>query len=167
VNENLGERGPVGEAGVAGVAGRQGEAGVSGPQGETGLAGQRGPAGTSGEAGQTGKSGKTGPQGISFSRAQVAAVAFFILVAVLVLSIRTEIQQRQIARNAARIEHILVENARLQHDICTSRNAAIQRQNVLIDSAIEAEKRRPQPDAKRLQDLAAFKGATPDCGQRP
>ncbi|HEU4539664.1 MAG TPA: hypothetical protein VFR23_00930 [Jiangellaceae bacterium] len=147
------DRGPAGEAGVAG---RQGEAGVAGPQGEAGL---RGPTGM-GAVGAAGPVGKQGTRGTSLSTTQVIVVFLFVVAAFVVLSVRTEVQQRQISRNAERIEQVFYEQ-------CKIRNVATERQNALLDAAIEAERRKPKPDPKRIADLTAFKGATPDCGPAP
>jgi hypothetical protein len=151
------ERGPAGEQGVSG---RQGEAGVPGRQGEAGVAGQAGEAGAQGEAGKAGKIGATGRRGFVVSNTQMTAVFLFVVLAFVVLSVRGEVQQRQISSNAHRIEVLF-------HDQCQTRNAATRRQNALIESAIEAEKRKPKPDMKRVRDLTNFLGATPDCGNRP
>lgn len=139
--------------GEAGVAGRQGEAGVSGPQGEPGRPGPPGDV-VQGEAGPRGLRGR------SLTNTQITAVFLFVVLAFVVLSVRTEIQQRQISRNAHRIEV-------LNHGQCEVRNAGARNQIRLIDSAIAAEKRKPRPDAKRLRDLEDFKPPVVDCGPKP
>ena len=85
------------------------------------------------------------------------AVVVLFLAAV---TVRTEVQQRQIGRNQQQIE-------RTQYAQCVLRNEGTARQNVLIDSAIAAEKRRPKPDQKRIHDLIDFRGPILDCGARP
>jgi hypothetical protein len=86
--------------------------------------------------------------------------AALLVVIVLGLAARTELQQRQIRGNAHRIEVLFYEQ-------CTTRNDAALRQGALIDSAIEAERRKPKPDAKRVKDLQDFKPAVVDCGRKP
>jgi hypothetical protein len=152
-----GERGPAGERGVTG---RQGEAGVSGRQGEAGNTGSTGETGEAGERGKAGAVGGRGRTGRGLSNTQMTVIFLFVVLAFVVVAGRTEVQQRQINRNAHRIEVT-------QYEICTTRNAATRRQNALIDAAIEAEKRKPHPDAKRIRDLENFKGATPSCGPKP
>ena len=85
-----------------------------------------------------------------------AVVVLFLLA----VTVRTEVQQRQIVDNGRRIE-------RTQYDQCTLRNEGTARQNVLIDSAIAAERRRPKPDQKRIHDLTDFKQPVLNCGARP
>jgi hypothetical protein len=86
--------------------------------------------------------------------------AALLVVIVLGLAARTEVQQRRIGANAARIEVLFWEQ-------CTLGRSAAVRQNALIDSAVQAEKRKPHPDAKRLRDLNQFRPAVADCGTRP
>lgn len=153
------------ERGEAGVAGRQGEAGVSGPQGEVGREGPvgigvPGKPGKPGMPGPAGRPGGRGREGRGLTNTQVTAVFLFVVVAFLVLSIRSEFQQRRIDRNS----HMI---AVTQYEQCQLRNAGTRRQNMLIDSAIAAEKRKPKPDVKRIEDLTNFRGATPDCGPKP
>lgn len=110
-------------------------------------------------AGEAGVPGRHGA-GLPLTRLQVLALAFFVVFAFVVLSVRTELQQRQIRSNSVRI-------AQTQYDQCQLRNQGTRRQNGLINAAIDAEKRKPKPDPKRIQDLTNFLGATPDCGSRP
>ena len=101
-----------------------------------------------------------GERGPGPSNMTMLIVFLFVVAAFLVLAVRTEVQQRQISRNAARIE-------RLQYDQCQVRNEASARQIALIDSAITAEKRKPVPDAKRIKDLERFRPAVENCGPAP
>lgn len=86
------------------------------------------------------------------------AVAFVVLI--LGLSVRFELQQRQISGNSHQI-------AVTQYEQCVIRNEAATRQATLIDSAIAAEKRKPAPDAKRIKDLTNFRPAIESCGPKP
>lgn len=54
-----------------------------------------------------------------------------------------------------------------QFDACTVLNEAAARSGVTIDSAVEAERRKPVPDQKRIHDLLNFKLPTRDCGAKP
>lgn len=100
------------------------------------------------------------PEPRHLTRAQVLALFLFVVTAFTIVSVRTELQQRQINDNANRIEVI-------QFNQCKIRNDSAQRQIALIDSAIEAEKRKTPPDAKRIHDLEDFKPPILDCGTRP
>ena len=85
-----------------------------------------------------------------------AVVVLFLLA----VTVRTEIQQQQIRSNNARIEVLL-------YGQCVARRADVLRQNALIDSAIAAEKRKPAPDRKRIADLGDFRATVPVCGTPP
>lgn len=63
-------------------------------------------------------------------------------------------------RNAHRIA---VQSWSTCHDF----NEGFMRQNAVIDSAIAAERRRPQPDAQRINDLVQFKLPVRNCGPKP
>jgi hypothetical protein len=157
VSDSENARGPAGERGVTG---RQGEAGVSGRQGEAGATGSAGEAGVAGAAGEVGAVGRRGRTGRGLSNTQVTVVFAFVVLAFVVLSLRTEIQQRAISANAHRIEVLFFEQ-------CTIRNITAQNQIKLIDSAIASEKRKPKPDAKRIRDLEQFRPSVVNCGTRP
>ena len=88
------------------------------------------------------------------------ALFLFVVVAFAVVSARTEIQQRQINVNARRL-------AVLSYAQCQIRAEAANRQRILINSAIAAEKRKPKPDAKRIKDLEDFRPAVENCGPKP
>lgn len=75
-------------------------------------------------------------------------------------TVRTEAQQRAIERNAHRIERVVYRQ-------CADQAAYAARANVTIDSAIEAERRKPNPDAKRIADLRNFRLPVYDCGPPP
>lgn len=56
---------------------------------------------------------------------------------------------------------------RLFYTQCVEHNATTTRQNGLIDRAIDAERRRTQPNADTINGLNAFKDKIVDCGRRP
>jgi hypothetical protein len=159
-----GEVGSAGPQGETGVSGRQGEAGVSGRQGEaghiglSGETGEQGAQGQAGEAGTAGLRGARGHAGPALTRRQLIAGAALVLFVFVVLSIRQEVQQRSIGRNQQEIRHNLYTQ-------CAALNVAATRQNGLIDSAIAAERRRPDPDQQRIRDLTRFKVPMLVCGQ--
>jgi hypothetical protein len=158
-----GEVGSTGPQGETGVAGRQGEAGVSGRQGEAGHIGHAGWTGEQGEQGQAGETGAAGIRGArghagpALTRRQLIAGGALVLFVFIVLSIRQEVQQRSIGRNQQEIRHNLYTQ-------CAALNVGATRQNGLIDSAIAAERRRPQPDLQRIRDLTRFKVPMLNCG---
>jgi Collagen triple helix repeat (20 copies) len=165
-----GEVGSTGPQGETGVAGRQGEAGVSGRQGEAGHighAGWTGEQGVQGEAGETGAAGARGVRGHAgpgLTRRQLVAGFALVLFVFVVLSFRQEVQQRSISHNQQMIRHNQEVTDQRMYRQCVALNAGTTRQNGLIDAAIAAEKRRPQPDLQRISDLSRFKLALLDCG---
>lgn len=94
-------------------------------------------------------------------------VAVVMLAALVVLAI--PIMVNRVAVNHARDD--ARQNSRaiqvLLYTQCTDRNATTTRQNVLIDRAIAAEKRRPKPNPATLKSLKDFKGTLSDCGAKP
>jgi len=157
------DRGPTGPQGEAGTTGPQGETGVTGRQGEAGNIGPSGETGGQGEQGQTGEAGTAGLRGArgaagpALTRRQRIAGAALVLFVFVVLSVRQEIQQRSIGRNQQDLRHNLYTQ-------CLALNVGATRQNGLIDSAIAAERRRPQPDLQRIKDLTGFKVPRLGCG---
>jgi hypothetical protein len=112
------------------------------------------------ERGPVGRTGARGESGVGLSDRRLLVIFAVTVVAFTAVAFRTEVNQRAISRNATRIEQVVYAQ-------CVLRNEGVTRQNVLIDSAIAAERRRPKPDAKRLHDLTEFKGAIVDCGRPP
>lgn len=153
------ERGPQGDHGQSGEIGHTGPVGQRGERGQTGLAGL---AGDAGERGQTGDTGITGPTGLTgevgptgnvgppvLTRAQTLAMFLFIVAAFVVLAYRTEY-------NSGRIDDLI----RVE---CEARNVNAARSNAVIDTAIDAETRKPKPDQQRIKDLTNFKQDLPQC----
>lgn len=89
-----------------------------------------------------------------------AVIAVFAVVGFAATTIRGESQDRAIERNADRIEGVVYRQ-------CTDQRAYAIRANTTIDSAIEAEKRKPAPDAKRIRDLTNFRLPVGNCGKPP
>lgn len=64
------------------------------------------------------------------------------------------------------LDSVAVNTHRIEvnaHQACTDLNRGFTRSNKTIDSAIEAEARKPAPDAKRLKDLRNFRLPIRDC----
>lgn len=101
------------------------------------------------------------------SPGRTRVVVLFVAFAFLVVSVRTELQARQIRAAQAQIAQNQARIVRLQFEQCAARNVATARQNTLLDSAIAAERRRPVPDLRRVRDLTDFKAALLNCGPSP
>ena len=123
--------------------------GPEGPPGRAGAEGARGRVGAEGARGREGRQSNA-------TRLQLAIVFAVVVLAFVLLAWRTETQQAQIDRNTHRIG-----NAGYRE--CLVRDATAARQVALIDSAIEAERRKPRPDRKRIADLTKFKPTRVNC----
>jgi hypothetical protein len=106
-------------------------------------------------------------RGVVMTSRRMLVIFAVVVVAFTAVAFRTEINQRGIARNQQEIGRNARLLQRVVYDQCTVRNQGTARQNVLIDSAIAAERRKPAPDEKRLKDLTDFRGVIVDCGRRP
>jgi len=98
----------------------------------------------------------------------------FLVLSFFVLAFRIEINGHDIAQSQATItdtQRRLVQTQdelnRLVYRQCLERNAGAARSNAVIQAAIDAEKRKPAPDAIRMRALENFKQAIPSCGVAP
>jgi hypothetical protein len=94
------------------------------------------------------------------TRLQLLAIFLLVVVAFSIVALRTEVQQRQISRNAAKLAQVVYTQ-------CATQDQTNARQVILLDSAIAAERRKPKPDAKRIADLEKFKPDRINCGRKP
>lgn len=157
--------------------GEKGDTGRVGDQGRVGDPGATGDTGPAGDAGPTGDTGDVGPKGIAGNvaadhRLLWLAVLFtvgFVFLATVVLWNQTRIshQATELRQQNVEIQQVVDRLEHVVYEQCADRNKAAVTKNGLLDQAIAAEKRRTNPSAKTLKDLAAFKDAVPDCGPKP
>jgi hypothetical protein len=114
-----GERGRTGQTGETGVRGRTGVAGAAGATGQTGAAGEHG------ERGTAGSQGRRGADGTAMTNRRMLVIFGVVVVAFFGTALRTEINQREIRQNAARIEQELRADCPFKLDVATLPAAAI------------------------------------------
>jgi hypothetical protein len=133
-----------------------------GGRGRRGAQGAEGAEGAEGARGAKGGQGERGPRGSqsTVTRMQLLAIFLLITFAFSVVAVRTEVQQRQITANAAKLTQVVYTQ-------CAIQDASNARQAQLIDSAIATERRKPKPDQKRIADLIKFRPDRIDCGSKP
>lgn len=87
-------------------------------------------------------------------------IALLVVAGFVVIGVGLQHALDGIQRNNHRIE----VNA---YKACTDLNAGFKRQNAVIDEAISAERRKPQPNADAINNLNRFRLPIRDCGPRP
>lgn len=90
-------------------------------------------------------------------------ISAMVLLNVAAFALLGTLAQQALDQSNRNAHRIAVESWQTCHDF----NKGFVRQNSVIDSAIEAERRRDRPDAQRINDLVRFKLPVRDCGRRP